>query len=130
MTRTRSVPGRCRRGPTIGAGDGVTLGAIVRANFDDGKLTLRQVAQERVDGGAEVVVIGHTHQPDQVHLEDGGRYYNPGCWTRYLELKPDEEISLAQLEREDDYPYELNYACVERAGEDKLAHAMICFERG
>jgi UDP-2,3-diacylglucosamine pyrophosphatase LpxH len=118
------------RAPTVGFGDDVTLAAIVKANFEDTKQALRSVAQGRVDNGAEVVVMGHTHQPDSVHFKDGGHYYNPGCWTRYLELKPGQNITMVDLEDESRYPYQLNYVRIEQAASGELVHGMFCFEKG
>lgn len=118
------------RPPTLGTDD-VTLSAIVRASFDDGKLKQRSVAQHRIDAitEASVVVMGHTHQPDEVRLE-GGMYYNPGCWTRYLELKASDRVTLEDLKDESCYPYQLNYVRVEANDSDVLKSAMVCFDRG
>jgi UDP-2,3-diacylglucosamine pyrophosphatase LpxH len=115
-------------GATLGSDD-VTLGALTRAGFDDGKETLRRVAQQRVDAGAKVVVMGHTHQPDTRQL-DGGMYYNPGCWTRYLELKPGQKVTLDDLKDESRYPYQLNFVRVERDASGKLQSKMHCFAQG
>jgi hypothetical protein len=116
-------------GHTLGSDD-VTLSALMQANFDDGKQKLRAVAQERVDAtGASVVVMGHTHQPD-VKILDGGTYYNPGCWTRYLELGAGQKVTLEDLRDESRYPYQLNFVRVERDGENALRSKMHCFERG
>ena len=118
------------RAPTIGAAEDVTLAAIVKANFDDGKMKLQDVAQGKIDSGAEVVVMGHTHQPDEVHFVDGGHYYNPGCWTRYLELKPGQKITMQDLADESKYPYQLNYVRIERTYSGSILHRKVCFEYG
>lgn len=107
-----------------------TLNALRASAFDDMKLKLRRVAQQRADEtGARVVVMGHTHQPDQLALEGGAQYVNPGCWTRYLELPPGQHVRLADLQDESRYPYALNVVRIERAGGDLVAH-LECIERG
>jgi predicted phosphodiesterase len=73
--------------------------------------------------------MGHTHQPDEVQL-DGGMYYNPGSWTRYLELGSGDEVTLEDLKDEARYPYQLNYVRVESSGAAALKSKMVCFEQG
>ena len=112
---------------TLGSEE-ITLSAISRANFDNGKETLRKVAQNRIDAtSASVVVMGHTHQPDEKRLE-GGTYYNPGSWTRYLELTPNHKITLEDLKDESKYPYQLNVVRIEKSDDESLKSEMICFE--
>ena len=104
--------------------DNVTLAAIVRANLVDGKIELKKVAKKRGTlKNASVVVMGHTHQADELEW-NGGKYYNPGCWTRYLELEPGRSITLEDLKEESKYPYALNFVRVERQG-DSLASEMV-----
>lgn len=118
-----------RANATLGS-DEVTLSALLQANFDDGKEKLRSVAQQRIDAtGAGVVVMGHTHQPDKKRLE-GGIYYNPGCWTRYLELKAGQSVTLEDLRDESRYPYQLNAVRVEPGESGQMKSEMTCFERG
>lgn len=118
-----------RTNVTLGSND-ITLSAVVQANFDDGKKKLVNVAQQRIDEtGAIVVVMGHTHQPDRKQLK-GGVYYNPGCWTRYLELKAGQKVTLDDLKDESRYPYELNAVRVEMENSGHLKSEMFCFERG
>jgi len=114
--------------PTLGTGD-VTLSALVRHIFDDDKTKLRSVAQQRINATkASVVVMGHTHQPDEVQLE-GGMYYNPGCWTRYLDLKSSDKVTLEDLKDESWYPYQLNYVRVEPDEYGGLKSKMVCFQK-
>jgi predicted phosphodiesterase len=114
---------------TLGSNE-VTLSALVQASFDEGKDHLRSVAQQRIDNtGAAVVVMGHTHQPDQKRLQ-GGMYYNPGCWTRYLEVRPGQSVTLDDLRNESAYPYQLNVVRVEPGDAGSIKSEMICFERG
>lgn len=113
---------------TLGAGDDATLSAVARAAFADIKQKLRDVAQGRRDStGASVVVMGHTHQPDEADLE-GGRYFNPGCWTRYLEAEDGERITLEQLRDESQFPYQLNYVRVQSRADGTLDATMITFD--
>ena len=110
--------------------EGVTLSAIVRANFVDAKDGLCEAARRRArETHARVVVAGHTHQPDERALDDGARYYNPGSWTRFLELERGQRVTLQDLRDESRYPYRLNYVRIERRG-DELASGMTCFESG
>ena len=115
---------------TLGTDD-VTLSALVQAGFDDGKQSLRSVAQQRVDAtGATVVVMGHTHQPDTKRLDGDAVSYNPGCWTRYLELRPGQSVTLADLRDESRYPYQLNVVRVSPGDDGSLVSRMTCFEQG
>lgn len=117
-------------GTTLGAKEGATLNALRKAAFEDGKARLRAVARDRsTETNARVVVMGHTHQPDQAELNDGALYFNPGCWTRYLELDVNQNISLADLKNEDQYPYQLNYIRVAPQPDGDLSATMICFEQ-
>ena len=103
----------------LGDKHGVTLNALRKAAFEDGKKNLRVVARDRAsDTGARVVVLGHTHQPDEALLKDGALYFNPGCWTRYLELAPGQNVTLDDLRDESRYPYQLNYIRVEPPRDD------------
>lgn len=101
-------------GGAVLGGSGVTLSAIGQANLIDGKETLREAARRRVqDFGAHVVVMGHTHQPDELEIDDS-KYYNPGSWTRYWQLERTPKLTLADLKDESNYPYELNVVRVEQ----------------
>jgi UDP-2,3-diacylglucosamine pyrophosphatase LpxH len=118
-----------RSGSTLGT-NGVTLSAIAHAGFVDGKARLREVAQARSTlKNASVIVMGHTHQPDRVDLAAGAQYFNPGSWTRYLELAPGRSVTLDDLKQEDQYPFQLNCVRVERA--DAALHSeMLCVDEG
>lgn len=103
--------------PHVLGGDadtGHTLGQI-KAGGDFGKGSLRLVALERADQRAatEVVVMGHTHIPDKFLLNDKAWYYNPGSWTRYVDLQAHPEITLAQLGSESRFPYSLKYVRID-----------------
>lgn len=113
----------------LGSDDGITLEALRKAAFEDGKKELRIVARDRVEEtGAQVVVMGHTHQPDDATVS-GARYFNPGCWTRYLELAPGQHVTLEDLRDESAYPYALNYVRIAARAGAPLDAAMVCFER-
>jgi UDP-2,3-diacylglucosamine pyrophosphatase LpxH len=87
-----------------------------------------KVAQAGWNEGAQIVVFGHTHLPQEV--KDGQRrYYNPGSWTRYVEADPARTLTLEDLKDESRFPYELNYVRVEDTGRDTLLSSMICVER-
>jgi hypothetical protein len=108
--------------------DRITLSAIYQAGNIDGKEELRKAAKKRARlKNASVVVMGHTHQPDEVE-GDGYIYFNPGCWTRYLELEPGRRVTLDELKDETQYPYVLNVVRVEPTG-GKLHARMVCVDR-
>lgn len=112
-----------------GAVDAVTLGALRKAANEDGKALLRQAARDRAAAtGAPVVVMGHTHQADELH-EAAMRYFNPGSWTRYLELAKGQDVRMADLRDDTRFPYALNYVRVADAPDGTLAAEMVCFER-
>jgi len=107
----------------------VTLNAIRKAKDSDGKEDLRRVARKRarIVKQTSVVVMGHTHQQDELEWE-GKKYYNPGCWTRYLELRPGRKVTLEDLRDESKYPYALNVVRVEPAG-GALLSQMVNIDR-
>ncbi len=84
----------------------------------------------------EVVVFGHTHQPDEWRGSNGnwdGGYFNPGSWTRYLDLDKVKfegagRLSLDHLKNEQDYPYQLNYIRVLETSGGTLRADKICYE--
>jgi hypothetical protein len=111
---------------TLGIHDG-TLG-IARQGGVDEKLALRAIATSRFAQGSRVVILGHTHQPDR--LEEAGRqYFNPGSWTRYVELDKVAGLRLEDLRREEDFPFELNFVRVELAKDGSLRSELVCHER-
>jgi hypothetical protein len=111
-------------------GEGTTL-MILKAGVSSDKEILRIEAAKKMAevNGPEVVVMGHTHQPDK-YQTDQGIYYNPGSWTRYADLEKMENLTLANLEREEDFPYQLNYIRVEKTAKGSLGSQMICYEQG
>jgi UDP-2,3-diacylglucosamine pyrophosphatase LpxH len=118
-----------RSAVALGADDGVTLEALRKAAFWRGKEALRIAARDRAEEThAEVVVMGHTHQPDEAEA-GAARYFNPGCWTRYLELGPGQRVTLDDLRDESRYPYALNYVRVGLGSGGSLDAAMVCFEQ-
>jgi UDP-2,3-diacylglucosamine pyrophosphatase LpxH len=79
------------------------------------------------EAGADVVVMGHTHLPD--HAESGSRrYFNPGSWIRYVDSEDLKGLTLNDLNREEAFPYQLNYVWVERAADGSVHGSMTCFE--
>ena len=53
----------------------------VARHLDEGETPERTAAQMLVDRGFDIVVFGHTHQPERVDLV-GGSYLNSGNWLR------------------------------------------------
>jgi UDP-2,3-diacylglucosamine pyrophosphatase LpxH len=118
-------------GATLGAAGGEHL-SIIRAGMAHDKEELRQEAEARLaEPGVEVVVFGHTHQPDEWRGLGGdmaGGYFNPGSWTRYVDVTDMADLKLADLEREEDFPYQLNCVRVEETSSGSLRAEMTCFE--
>jgi UDP-2,3-diacylglucosamine pyrophosphatase LpxH len=109
--------------------DEVTLSALRQAGKVDGKQELRDVARRRARlKEASVVVMGHTHQEDQLDLDGGATYFNPGCWTRYLELEAGRQVTLEDLKDESKYPYALNVVRIE-SNSGALAARMQSIDR-
>ena len=78
---------------------------MIRSNATGGAPT-RPVTSARgsiTASPAEVVVLGHTHCPDDWCWSElpGKRYFNPGSWTRYAEIDRQARLSLAELKDED-----------------------------
>ena len=117
----------------LGAGDGTSL-SIIRAGMSSDKETLRNEAigfLAMESGAYEVVVFGHTHQPDEWRGSNGtwdGGYFNPGSWTRYVDLDKVKNLTLKDLEREEDFPYQLNFIRIEQTQSGSLRADKICFE--
>lgn len=104
--------------------------SIARSRMVNEKDMLCRVAVDLLRTGAKVVVFGHTHQPDE-YREAGGIYFNPGSWTRYVELdRLDRDLTIEDLRDESRFPYELNYVRVEETASGALEGAELrCYER-
>jgi len=94
--------------------------AIAAAGRIDEKQFLRLKAKERLDTGAQFVVMGHTHQPDEMREGDKA-YFNPGSWTRYVEIEKTSSLKLSDLKDESRFPYQLNYVRFEKRDDQLLA---------
>lgn len=107
--------------------------SIIQAGMAKDKEDLRADAELRMaTSNIEVIVYGHTHQPDEWRGVDGksdGGYFNPGSWTRYVDVTDMPKLKLADLENEQDFPYQLNYIRVEQTSSGKLRADKICFEQ-
>jgi UDP-2,3-diacylglucosamine pyrophosphatase LpxH len=88
-----------------------------------------EIARNAWRDGAEIVVFGHTHLPQQCS-EGHHRYYNPGSWTRYVDAGQAGTLTLKDLEREDTFPFELNCARIEDTGSYTLQSELICIDKG
>jgi UDP-2,3-diacylglucosamine pyrophosphatase LpxH len=102
--------------------------AIIPSALKNEKLTLQNAARKLFLTGAKVVVFGHTHQPDRLE-EKGKQYFNPGSWTRYVEMDDMAGLSLADLKNEADFPYALNFVRVEKTSTGNVAAQLHCFAR-
>lgn len=107
--------------------------SIMRAAMAKDKEDLRTDAELRMAASnIEVVVFGHTHQPDEWRGVDGksdGGYFNPGSWTRYVDVTDMPNLTLEDLRNEEDFPYQLNYIRVEQTASGKLRADSISFEK-
>ena len=119
----------------LGGDDPTTL-AVLRAGMSRDKEALRNEAIGYLameSGSYEVVVFGHTHQPDEWRGSSGkwdGGYFNPGSWTRYVDLDIVKDLTMKDLEKEEDFPYQLNFIRIEQTQSGKLRADKICFEEG
>lgn len=117
----------------LGIGDhNRTTLSIIRAGGVNEKENLRLAALSHfTKPGHEVVVCGHTHQPDEWRGPnrswDGG-YFNPGSWTRSVDMRLLPQLTLDDLQREEDFPYQLNYIRVEESPAGRLRSEKICYK--
>lgn len=99
---------------------------VIRQGMVNDKDLFREKAQERMlETGAQVVVLGHTHCPDNVPMKGGKYYFNPGSWTRYAEIDKQHAMTMADLTQETTYPYHLNYVRVQLRADDTLDAVML-----
>ncbi len=110
------------------SGGGAAILSVGKAGMMSKQLW-REEARQQWRAGAQVVVMGHTHQPDTVR-ENGSAYFNSGSWTRYVEESELEELTLEDLKSEEAFPYQLNYVRIAPGGNGRLESRMICFEQG
>ena len=114
--------------PSLDIGvDSIRL-SIIRSGVSNDKKNLSDMAESEMDkdDGPQVVVLGHSHQPDH-QTTDRGVYFNPGSWTRYVDLDRERNLSLEDLKQEDSFPYQLNYVRVEYQQDKPLKAAMHCY---
>lgn len=104
-----------------------TLGALLGGSAF-GKDSLRRIARERAaaEAATEVVVLGHTHVPDDFPLPNAARYFNPGSWTRYVDVARHPELRLEDLRDESRFPYALNFVDVRRPAAGGPLQAALC----
>lgn len=109
---------------------GKTLGRI-KAGGDFDRDALQLVAKNRAafHEATEVVVMGHTHIQDECFVTHKARYYNPGSWTRYVDLEAHPDIRLSDLGKEASFPYSLKYVQIDAPpGGGALASSLETFE--
>ncbi|MBV9958800.1 MAG: hypothetical protein JO360_10280, partial [Acidobacteria bacterium] len=116
------IPGAPKLG--IG-GDATTLSVFQSGSMNDKQVLQNEAARLFKQANApQVVVMGHTHQPDRMETEKGV-YYNPGSWTRYIEIEKTDNLTLEDLKDESRFPYRLNYVRVERQTDGSLTSELI-----
>ncbi|POZ52070.1 hypothetical protein AADEFJLK_02292 [Methylovulum psychrotolerans] len=102
--------------------------SIFKAGMTDIKDDLFNKALGLLNDKVDIVVFGHTHQPDSRGYGNK-KYFNPGSWTRYVNIEKMDSLTLADLANEDNFPYKLNYVKVWRkSGENFLKSEMVTFE--
>ena len=103
--------------------------AIKEGNKVD-KEFLWEKAKEQflLDAGTQIIVMGHTHQPDERRSQTGGVYYNPGSWTRFVDYEKNPKLTLADLATEANFNYELKYVRVEQLNDKRVVSEQITFE--
>lgn len=97
---------------TLGENEG-TLQLAESQKVDDKQLFREVATAELASGHTRFVILGHTHLPDELELDGGRKYFNPGSWTRYADLVTQQGLTLADLRDESRYPYSLKYVRVE-----------------
>ena len=112
---------------TLSTGASGSTLSVVESGMTDAKEVCRGEARKMWNENAEVVVIGHTHLPDQLQ-ENSRNYFNPGSWTRYLEANKEFSLTLEGLKDEKNFPYRLNYIRVEMTKKGGLRREMVCYE--
>ncbi len=93
-----------------------TLTLINAQRIDDMKLFQENAKAMLLGSEVQIIIMGHTHLPDQLEVEGGKRYFNPGSWTRYADVSTQENLRMDDLRDESRFPYQLNYIKVELHG--------------
>ncbi|MEH2547445.1 UDP-2,3-diacylglucosamine pyrophosphatase LpxH [Bradyrhizobium sp. AZCC 2262] len=109
---------------SVGSAGGEVLGIIETGRIDV-RAACATIARGKWLAGAEIVVLGHTHLPEEIE-ENGRKYYNPGSWTRYIDNPAG--LKLADLMDETKYPYKLKCVRIEEI-DGKLTSEMILIDR-
>lgn len=109
-----------------GRKSGATL-AVYKGRIELDK-ECRTEARKQWKSGAEIVVLGHTHLPEQMS-SGTQQYFNPGSWTRYVDAKRAASLTMEDLRNEYQFPYELNYVRVEAPRTGSVHGEMICYEK-
>lgn len=108
-----------------------SLGTIVGSSAF-GRDSLRVTARNRASKveATQIVVMGHTHIPDEHLATHKVTYFNPGSWTRYAEVTNAGELTLDDLRDESKFPYSLNYVQIDEPdASGQLRATMVTFER-
>lgn len=102
--------------------------AIAKAGKWKGREALQSLAANEWNGGAEIVTIGHTHEPDSV--KDGKyRYYNTGSWTQFVNWSEDDSLTLDALRDGSKFHYQLAYLRIERSASGSLGSDFIVYDK-
>lgn len=115
-------------GSTLAIGGRGGVLAILQGNNVDKEFLWKEAEDILTrDGGPEVVVMGHTHQPDLRRADNGGLYYNPGSWTRYADFDKNPNLTLDDLRDEKKFPYQLNAIRIEQQQSGAIKSELITY---
>ncbi len=113
--------------PAVGPAREATTLHAAWSHLSVDKEALQHEARKRFGKGSQVVVMGHTHQPDELR-EKGNVYFNPGSWIRFADIESIPDLTMEDLRNEAAYPYQLNYVRVEGGPEGIRSAEMLLFE--
>ncbi len=106
--------------------------ALGRAEQEQQRVALQHAAAEiSQQEKAEIILFGHSHQPDHKRLDTGGTYINTGCWLGEYALSDAQPELLELLFRDStnrtDLPFRLPYARIEYDEEDYPTAQLLDF---
>jgi UDP-2,3-diacylglucosamine pyrophosphatase LpxH len=96
------------------AGEEGTLSLARGFRINESKELARGAKEILTDGSVELVIMGHTHEPQD--RPGGLDYINTGSWTRYYQRTDSTKLlpwSLLRKSAENELPFALKYAVVE-----------------
>jgi UDP-2,3-diacylglucosamine pyrophosphatase LpxH len=106
--------------------------AMGRAEQEQQQVALQHAAAEiSQQEKAEIILFGHSHQPDYRQLDTGGTYINTGCWLGEYALSEAQPELLELLFRDStnraDFPIRLPYARIDYDEDDSPTAQLLDF---